>query len=107
MDLENSYFSPNFVEVTYKGTYEPHVTWLVNDGEYDDEINTNLEIPSNTDTWTDNSITFRINIATQDNYNIFSLKAHLSFTPSETTEVMETKLAKIYKRGRQNRFQKY
>ena len=99
-DLEEFYFSPEYVEVTFKGTFQPQVTWIVNDVEYNAVTNTNLVIPTEpAPSWTANSITFRINTVTQAAYDTFTLKAQLSFTEAETTEDLETRLATIYKRG--------
>ena len=99
VDIEDYYLSPEFIEVTFKGTLQPTIEWLV-DGFSLTSAVTDL-IPSESVAWASNTVTFKLTNS-RTSYATFTLQAKLTFSAS--AEVVATTAATVYKRGNRGFF---
>ena len=98
--LDARYFSPEHIELTFEGTFEPTITWYISGNEYNSGTNTQLT-PSISSAWSSNAVTFKLAFKMSSfgfGLQPFTVSAKLSFG-DKSTEELTTQDATVYKRG--------
>ena len=99
--LEPYYYSPENIEITYKGSYEPDITWHIDEQVYSSQNHVQLT-PSVLSAWSGSIIVFSLALdmgqfpATMPP---FTVQASILFTEGSETS-LDTETATVYKRGK-------